>query len=73
MTNSSSSASPGRAGEFNVNYSEEVVDVKGGLDNWTQKLFCYRKDLEVPKEGSYFSFKGNPRSELNSAESFSAK
>ena len=73
LTNSSSSASPGRAGEFNGNSSEEVVDVMGGLDNWTRKLFCYRKDLEVPKEGSYFSFKGNPRSELNSAESFSAK
>ena len=36
---------------------------------WEKKkeLFvCYRQDLEVPQEGSYFSFKGSPRSESNS-------
>ena len=32
---------------------------------------CYRQDLEVSEEGSYFSLKGSPRSEFNPQRAFS--
>jgi len=48
-----------------------VISVGQGVTEFTlDEQFQFRlsrKDLEVPKEGSYFSFKGNPRSSWLSA------
>ena len=41
--------------EWWTSWSDEVIKGK----------YCFRQDLEVPKEGNYFSFKGDPRSETN--------
>ena len=38
-----------------TSWSDEVI----------KRKYCFRQDLEVPKEGNYFSFKGDPRSETN--------
>ena len=77
LMSSSSSASPGHHDDEIMRGGEAMKEWDLDLDflkrrwwtSWSDEVikgkYCFRQDLEVPKEGNYFSFKGDPRSETN--------